>query len=447
MIHNHEVGGSIPPLATTLKQSLQRDTGKSQFPFFCIKMLKFELIRLLFHCFIVKSLLFIMAELKLVIVPAQQAKDGSHKIRVAIYHQSQTRYIVQPIVIDNEKQFKDGQVVGRPDAGLLNRKLRVKLNEYQDALDNIDANSYTVAQLKSYLEKSTKAKAFSISQAAEEHIAKKKKKNTQDSYRRTLRYFVKYIGDVPLEMITSQMISEFDRLLEEKRNMSSTSRAIHLRQLKAFIVPQIKYGNVTYRVPPFVDVVIPESRERVLDITVQEFKLIRDADVKEKHLCVARDLFCLSYYLGGINLIDLMDIDFKRKDVIEYVREKSRNTKRGDKMISLTIQPEAKAIIDRWIGRNGKLDFGYNYSYDNFRSYVTANIRKLAKVLKIDKRVVYYSARKSLVQHGFELGVSLEVLEYSIGQSMKRNRPIFNYIRIMRTHADEAMRLILDNLK
>ena len=118
-------------------------------------------------------------------------------------------------------------MVGRPDAGLLNRKLRVKLNEYQDALDNIDANSYTVAQLKSYLEKSTKAKAFSISQAAEEHIAKKKKKNTQDSYRRTLRYFVKYIGDVPLEMITSQMISEFDRLLEEKRNMSSTSRAIH----------------------------------------------------------------------------------------------------------------------------------------------------------------------------------------------------------------------------
>lgn len=62
------------------------------------------------------------------------------------------------------------------------------------------------------------------------------------------------------------------------------------------------------------------------------------------------------------------------------------------------------------------------------------------------ERVVYYSARKSLVQHGFELGVSLEVLEYSIGQSMKRNRPIFNYVRIMRTHADAAMRMILDNL-
>ena len=78
---------------------------------------------------------------------------------------------------------------------------------------------------------------------------------------------------------------------------------------------------------------------------------------------------------------------------------------------------------------------------------MTAQIRRLAEKLDIDKRVVYYSARKSVVQHGFELGVSLEILEYSIGQSMKKNRPIFNYVRIMRTHADNAMRMILDNLK
>lgn len=122
-------------------------------------------------------------------------------------------------------------------------------------------------------------------------------------------------------------------------------------------------------------------------------------------------------------------------------------TVRGDKMISLTIPPEAKPIIKEWIGRNGKLNFGYDYTYENFRNYVTKQISRLAKKLGIDRRVVYYSARKSLVQHGFELGVNLEVLEYTIGQSMKKNRPIFNYVRIMRSHADKAIRSILDNLK
>ena len=53
----------------------------------------------------------------------------------------------------------------------------------------------------------------------------------------------------------------------------------------------------------------------------------------------------------------------------------------------------------------------------------------------------------SFVQHGFDLGISLEVLEYCIGQSMKNDRPIFNYLKVMRKHADEAIRTILDALK
>lgn len=46
-----------------------------------------------------------------------------------------------------------------------------------------------------------------------------------------------------------------------------------------------------------------------------------------------------------------------------------------------------------------------------------------------------------------QLGISLEVLEYCIGQTVKSNRPIFNYLKIMRRHADTAMRQIFDALK
>ncbi|MFA6813432.1 MAG: site-specific integrase [Bacteroidaceae bacterium] len=387
-----------------------------------------------------------MATLKLVIVPTKVLKNGKHKVRIAVSHNQDTRYIVTNVIIDSEKQFKEGQVVGHPDATKYNRDLRNKFNSIYDALDKINPDAYNCTQLKDYLEKNTKSKAFSISQAAEEHINKLKKESTKGVYRRTLDYFIDCVGDVPLEMISPTMIEKFISFLEDKGNCSTTI-AINLRQLKAFITPQIKRGNVTYKIRPFTDVSMPESRERVLDITVEEFKMIRDSDYKEKPLRVARDLFCLSYYLAGINLIDLLEIDFRKTKVVEYIREKSRNTKRGEKMISLTIQPEAKEIISRWMGRNGRLEFGYNYSYENFRNYVTKQIQRLADKLGINKRVVYYSARKSVVQHGYDLGVRLEILEYSIGHSNKEKRPIFNYVRIMRGHADEAMRLILDNLK
>ncbi len=65
-----------------------------------------------------------MATLKLTITPEKAAKDGSHKIRIAIGHKSITRYIVTNIKIDSISQFKNGQVVKRPDAAVLNTKLR-----------------------------------------------------------------------------------------------------------------------------------------------------------------------------------------------------------------------------------------------------------------------------------------------------------------------------------
>ena len=49
----------------------------------------------------------------------------------------------------------------------------------------------------------------------------------------------------------------------------------------------------------------------------------------------------------------------------------------------------------------------------------------------IRDRVSYYSARKTFAQHGYDIGIEIEKIEYCIGHSMKNNRPIFNYIRIM----------------
>ena len=49
-------------------------------------------------------------------------------------------------------------------------------------------------------------------------------------------------------------------------------------------------------------------------------------------------------------------------------------------------------------------------------------------------------------QHGYDLGIQIEKIEYCIGHSMKNNRPIFNYIKIMQEHADKVFRAVLDQL-
>ena len=391
-----------------------------------------------------------MTTLKLAVVPAKMLKSGKHKIRIAIGHKQETRYLVTRFNIDDLSQFKDGQVVGIPNASYVNMKLRSILNSYQEALDRISTQSYTCAQVVEYLS-NIKQGAAPFSSASTDYIInmeKEGRKSTAELYRRTCRYFNDFIKlDVMLDGITPRTIKEFDIYLKNEKNLNPVTRGTHMAHLKAILNQAVRDKKVSYDTHPFEYYEKPEGNIRELDISVDEVKQIRDSTPKEKSLRMARDLFMLSYYLGGINLIDLMQFNFKNRDTIEYIREKSKNTKKGDKKISFSIPEEAKPIIKEWMGKNGKLNFGYKYTYDNFRKFVTKEIKRLAENIGIESHVVYYSARKSFVQHGFELGISLETLEYCIGQSMKKNRPIVNYVKIMRKHADIAIRKILDELK
>lgn len=390
-----------------------------------------------------------MATLKLIIVPAKVLKDGKHKIRIAVSHKQDTRYIVTRHKVDNEKQFKGGLVTGRPDAAKINQKLQQELSRYFDALDRIDPTPFTCPDLRDYLIRSTRDPTETILVATNVKITSLEsegRKSRADLYRYTLRHFLTKFGDIPLTLINADTLRQFEQYLYDVGS-GSTYVNMNLTRLKAILNDAIRRGAVKYEVHPFSFYTPPAEAERELDLSVEEVQRIRDAQVEGKPLNVARDLFMLSYYLAGINLIDLLQIDFRSTETIDYVREKTKSTKRGAKQISLTIPPEARKIIDKWIGRDGHLDFGYQFTYENFRKYIGRELKRLAKVLRIKKRVVYYSARKSVVQHGFDLGISLEVLEYSIGQSVKKNRPIFNYVRIMRGHADAAIRQILDNLQ
>ena len=99
-----------------------------------------------------------MATLKLTIFKAKVLKDGRHKIRVAICHKQETCYIVTRFIIDSLSQFKNGQVVKRSDAPIINTKLRSMMNELQEKLDGIKNQSlYSCKQIKNMLESGIEA--------------------------------------------------------------------------------------------------------------------------------------------------------------------------------------------------------------------------------------------------------------------------------------------------
>jgi hypothetical protein len=392
-----------------------------------------------------------MATLKLTIFKAKVLKDGRHKIRVAVCHKHETSYIITRFIIDSEAQFKNGQVVKRPDAAVLNKKLRNLLNEYQEKLDAIKhPNLYDCKQLREILVNGMREEESATFQAVSLEYVKELEEAGSIGYSKMIernnRYFSEFVkGNILLADITPELIEGYSRFLRIKKGIGDTTNSMLMRQTKTIINKGIKRRIVKYEVHPFINFKIPSSPSREIDISLDSFNKIRMAQPTEKKFRVAHDLFCLSFYLGGINLVDLLSIDFRNIEVLEYVRKKTRTTTQGKNTISFTIPRAAKEIIKKWINRNtGKLDFGYKFSYPNFSRYLTRSLASLAKRLGITEKVVYYSARKSFAQYASEIGIPDGIIDYCLGHSDKSKGIIRYYTKVRQKQADMAITRVID---
>ena len=391
-----------------------------------------------------------MATLSLTIFKAKVLKDGRHKIRIAVRHKHETSYIITRFIIDSESQFKNGQIVKRPDAAVLNTKLRNLINEYQEKLDSIKhPDLYDCRQLKEILINGVQEEPSTFQSLSLEYVRELEESGSigySKMIERNSRYLTEFVkGDILLSDITPEIIEGYSRFLRVKKGINETTNSMMMRQTKTIINKGIRKRIVKYEVHPFINFKIPSSSVREVDITLESFNRIRQAAPKEKKYRVAHDLFCLSFYLGGINLIDLLQIDFRDTEVLEYVRTKTRNTAVGTRTICFTIPEPAKEIIKEWMNRNtGRLDFGYRFSYPNFSRYLTRSLASLAKELGIDEKVVYYSARKSFAQYASEIGIPDGIIDYCLGHSDKSKGVIRYYTKVRQKQADMAISRVID---
>lgn len=393
------------------------------------------------------NFLIIMATLSLTIFKAKALKDGRHKIRIALRHKHETTYIVTRFII-SENQFKNGQVVKHPEASAINRKLRNILDDLQEKLDSIKhLELYSCRQIKEIISTDNLSDEQTFSSACSNFVDYLKSEG-RDSYalsiERVGRYFRDFArGDILLSDLTPSLVQNFAAFIR-KRKVTETTVNTMLAQMKSVVNRAIREWNISYDIHPFVTTRISAAPIRKLDLTVQNFNKIRESSPEKRKLIMARDLFCLSFYLGGMNLIDIMQTDF-RKDVLGYSRSKTKGRMQSDNVITFTIPSQAREIICRWMDkRTGKLDFGYKFTYHNFSQYVTYSLGDLAEELNIDERVTFYSARKSFAQYASEIGIPDGIIDYCLGHSDKSKGVIRYYTKVRQKQADMAIARVID---
>ena len=341
-----------------------------------------------------------MANLSIVIVPTKKLSNGRHRIRIAVAHRSQTRYISTQFILDSANQMKNGKVVRHENAANINTCLRKIIYEYEEIISSIHyLQTLSCTELIHTITREQQKKGVTFCVIADEYLSSMRNEEQKKSYklyRIACERFQKYMkGDFPLIQLTPLHIQGFANTMKEE-GLSTTSVRIYLTLIRVILNYARKMNYVNYPVHPFVLFKMPVSNVRELDLTIDEMKRIRDVKLCKPTLKMVRDIFMLTYYLGGINLRDLMEYDFKDRNCMRYVRHKTQNSKKSENEIAFTIQPEAQDIINKYISESGKLVFGKYSSYEKVYSLVFRHIYKVAKLAGVTRKVSYYSARKNI---------------------------------------------------
>lgn len=155
------------------------------------------------------------------------------------------------------------------------------------------------------------------------------------------------------EDMTVQYVTDFQKHLITKHELSRNATISELKCLRAFLNYSIKHGwNTNY---PFNSFKIEsESYGDPVFITVEERDLLYNADIKPEHLARVRDMFVFQCLIG-CRVSDLTKL--KKSNIIngciEYIAGKTKDNKPRVARVPLT--DKAKTILAKYDLPNGDL--------------------------------------------------------------------------------------------
>lgn len=349
-------------------------------------------------------------------IQLKRKDGGEYYVYIGLSHKTSRALIATPYTI-GEEFVKGGKIVNRAKYAEIYNK---ELLKYEEKLARIVApEQLDVKTIKDILTANTtdREEVVEFFSSAEEIIAKISQKpqkvRSAKDYHYAIQAFKKYTERKKLytfEMTRKMMQGYIDKMLEDNKAASTVVNNIAYIKL---LFNRIKdehndydLGILNVKNDPFRNLVYPQINNNSghKALSVEEMQKIISFDYvghkrKEKTYRKGVDYFLLSFYLLGINPIDMYNL--KKNQLqngrITYTRCKTQR-RTGGAEISIPVCAEAQELMER---HKGKGDYLLDMHDNHIR--VESAVGMMARVLnavhtllelKIDKdNFTWYSAR------------------------------------------------------
>jgi len=355
-----------------------------------------------------------MATIGVRIFQHHKKKDGTYNVKISVCHKREMAYIRTTHYLSHRKLNSDLSI----KSYVVNRALFKVLDDYREMISMFDdrLEMINAKELRDLLVDNFKSIDFlSYCKAYVVKLAHSDRKESASNYRTCYYSLIDFFNreHVGFNEITVNTIEEYQSYLKKERilfrqsrdgslnkmvspGLSDNSISGYLIHFKAFFNSGRKYyNNNSYGITrikntPFDYFKIPARKDtKKRSLTIEQVACIKNCEVAPGSIAeLAKDLFMLSFYLCGMNAVDLYAYNYEvRNGRVEYDRSKTKGKRKDNAFISIKLIPAAKILLNRYKDINKRYK-----TVNNLNKAINKGLKRIGKNIECPE-LTFYAAR------------------------------------------------------
>lgn len=267
------------------------------------------------------------------------------------------------------------------------------------------------------------------------HLVKVMKKEGRNGnarlYEDVSKAFIAFVDedDIDFKKITPKRLAEYESSMKA-RGVKTNSISVYMRTIRAIYNKAIMDDVVSEKYYPFKYFKIRNEKTVKRAIPKEKLTEIKNLDLSgEKHLKLARDIFLFSFYMRGMNFIDIfyMKVEDIKDDRISYRRRKTKQ------LFSVKVSEPAMNIIKAYSKRKKPESYVFpvinkKNEYDSYRTAIrnlNKYLKKVGERVKLDIPLSSYVARHSWATIAKFSGIPTAVISEGLGHNSEKTTQIY----------------------
>lgn len=371
-------------------------------------------------------------------------KDGTYPVIFRLSHLGKTLSIPTGISInlsdwDAKKRHVKKTYKGTNSVTRLNNYLQKKKSGIFDKINELDEqgtlNGYSIAQLKRFLVGSDSGSDFfGFTEDLISELNKAGRYGNAKVYGTVLGVLKGFHKKASLDF--REVNYDFLKRLEThhlSKGNSLNSLSVYLRTIRAIYNRAITAALAEKKYYPFDTYKIRQTQTQKRAISGEELKKIIDLKLNENHECFdARNYFLISYFLYGLNFIDLAFLKHENivGDRVEFKRRKT------GKEFSIKISPQLHPILEYYLNQENESDFifpivkrakGIDQYHDAkwARARYNKKLKMISEMCGIKTNLTSYVSRHSFATQAMMKNIPLTAISEMMGHSRLNTTQVY----------------------